>query len=187
MYKFAGMSNLPAETLQIMKGELPDSRQSNLFQPNLYQIVNPAHELVLLAQKINWTYFEQEFKNLYSNTGKPSKPVRVMVSLLILKHLYNHGDETLMDAWLQSPYYQYFSGMDTFQWKPPCDPSDLVYFRKRIGETGIEKIFQYSVQIQGPDVLEKKLIVDTTVQETNIIHPSATRGEKVKRLQVVGI
>lgn len=172
MYKFAGMSNLPAETLQIMKGELPDSRQSNLFQPNLYQIVNPAHELVLLAQKINWTYFEQEFKNLYSNTGKPSKPVRLMVSLLILKHLYNHGDETLMDAWLQSPYYQYFSGMDTFQWKPPCDPSDLVYFRKRIGETGIEKIFQYSVQIQGPDVLEKKLIVDTTVQETNITFPT---------------
>ncbi|NUQ22527.1 MAG: hypothetical protein HUU34_01125 [Saprospiraceae bacterium] len=39
--------------------------------------------------------------------------------------------------------------MDTFQWKQPCDPSDLVYFRKRIGESGVEKIFHYSVQIQG--------------------------------------
>ncbi len=98
MYEFAGMCILEAKSLQIMKGELPNPKQSNLFQPNLYQIVNPAHELVLLAQKINWQYFEQEFKPLYSNTGKPSKPVRVMVSLLLLKHLYNHGDETLMDG-----------------------------------------------------------------------------------------
>ncbi len=158
-----------------MKGELPNPKQGNIFQPNLHQIVNPAHELVLLAQQINWQYFEEEFTPLYSKTGKPSKPVRVMVSLLLLKHMYNHGDETLMDAWVQSPYYQYFSGMDTFQWKPPCDPSDLVYFRKRIGESGVEKIFHYSVQIQGPEVLEKKLIVDTTVQETNIAFPTDTK------------
>ncbi|NUN99295.1 MAG: transposase [Saprospiraceae bacterium] len=59
-----------------MKGELPNPKQGNIFQPNLHQIVNPAHELVLLAQKINWQYFEREFTPLYSNTGKPSKPIR---------------------------------------------------------------------------------------------------------------
>ncbi|MFZ4633296.1 MAG: hypothetical protein ACOYNO_03715 [Saprospiraceae bacterium] len=35
-----------------MKGKLPDQKQASLFEPNLHQIVNPAHELVLLAEKI---------------------------------------------------------------------------------------------------------------------------------------
>jgi hypothetical protein len=35
--------------------------------------------------------------------------------------------------WVQNPYYQAFCGEVEFQWSFPCDPSDLVYFRKRVG------------------------------------------------------
>lgn len=55
-----------AKTLQIMKGRLPDQNQRNLFQPDLNQIKNPAHELLLLADKIDWNYFENEFSPVYA-------------------------------------------------------------------------------------------------------------------------
>jgi IS5 family transposase len=158
-----------------MKGRLPDQNQRNLFQPNLNQIINPAHELSLLADRIDWNHFENEFSGLYSNTGAPAKPIRLMVSLLLLKHMFNHGDETLMKEWVQNPYYQYFSGMSTFQWKYPCDPSDLVHFRNRIGQSGVEKIFKYSVQMHGSQAFEDQITVDTTVQETNVAFPTDTR------------
>ena len=64
-----------------------------------------------------------------------------MTGLLILKQLYNLDDETVMEAWIRDPYMLYFCGEAHFQWIQPCDPSDLVHFRKRIGEKGIEKIF----------------------------------------------
>ncbi len=158
-----------------MKGQLKDQRQVNLFVPNLIQIVNPNHELVVLANEIDWKYFDEAFCGTYSDTGRPSVPTRVMVSLMLLKHMYDLEDETVLTAWVQNPYFQYFSGMDTFQWKAPCNGSDMAHFRKRIGVSGVEKIFQYTVKMHGPEVLEETLITDTTVQETNITFPTDTK------------
>lgn len=53
VYKFARSRKFQAETLQIMKGKLLNQHQANLFQPTLAQVVNPAHELVKLAGKID--------------------------------------------------------------------------------------------------------------------------------------
>jgi len=39
--------------------------------------------------------------------------------------------------WVQNPYGQFFCGWEDFPWELPCDPSDLVYFRQRIGEDGV--------------------------------------------------
>ena len=172
---FAEIFKFRAKSLQIMKGHLKDQRQVNLFVPNLIQIVNPNHELVVLANEIDWKYFDEAFCGTYSDTGRPSVPTRVMVSLMLLKHMYDLEDETVLTAWVQNPYFQYFSGMDTFQWKAPCNGSDMAHFRKRIGVSGVEKIFQYTVKMYGPEVLEETLITDTTVQETNITFPTDTK------------
>jgi len=59
---------------------------------------------------------------------------------MMLKIIYNLGDLAVMEQWIQNPYFQYFCGESEFQWKFPCDPSDLVYFRKRIRNEGIELI-----------------------------------------------
>jgi len=94
---------------------------------------------------IDWQYFEKEFHSLYSPIGQSSVPIRLIVGCLMLKHLYNLGDETLAKAWIENPYMQYFCGMRCFEHKFPFDPSDFCHFRKRIGEEGFEKIFAYSV------------------------------------------
>lgn len=83
---------------------------------------------------------------------------------------------------MQNPYYQAFCGMEHFQWQFPCNPSELVHFRKRIGEAGVERIFQASVSLHGEQALEREVVIDTTVQEKNITFPSDTR----LRVKVIG-
>jgi len=99
---------------------------------------------------------KKSFSSLYSTLGKLAMPIRLMVGSLMLKRIYNLGDETLAAAWKMNPYMQYFCGMAHFEHKFPCDPSDFVHFRKRIGEKGIEKILFYSVTLFGKQAMKNK-------------------------------
>lgn len=164
--------------LQIMLGKTQNQNQRDIFDPLLVDFIDIQHELVLLAEKIDWKYFEDSFAELYSHTGQKSMPIRHMVGSLILKQLYNLGDETLVKAWEMNPYMQYFTGESKFQHKFPCDPSDFVHFRKRIGEEGVSKIFTYSVLIHGKEAESKMVLSDTTVQENNITFPTDAKLAK---------
>ena len=158
-----------------MIGTSPNEKQKHLFLPNLTDFINLRHQLCGLANKIDWHQFETDLAPLYSTTGTPAKPIRLMVGLLILKQIYNLGDETVMAEWVSNPYFQYFCGAVVFQWKFPCDPSDLVHFRHRIGVQGVEKILAVSILIHGKVVLNEDISIDTTAQPKNITYPTDTR------------
>jgi len=155
-----------------MKGRSPDHKQLNMYEQRLTDQLNPKHPLFRLAENIPWDYFEKEFEKLYSHIGRSSHPVRLMVGLLILKQLRNLSDESVVGRWVENPYYQYFCGEAFLQWEFPCHPTDLVYFRKRIGEKGVEKIFQVSIDLHGSKAMEREVLIDTTVQEKNITFPT---------------
>lgn len=163
-----------------MIGKSPNQKQSELFVPLLEDFIDMNHELVLLSKAIDWKTIEKELSVYYSHTGKPSKPIRLMVSCLMLKRIYNLGDETLVEAWVMNPYMQYFSGESYFKHTFPFDPSDLVHFRKRIGEEGIEKIFKHTVELHGSGSKSKQVISDTTVQENNVTYPTDSKLAKKK-------
>lgn len=151
------------------------SPQLGLFS-GLSDQLNQKHPLYQLANRINWSVFEDAFKKYYSEKmGKPAKPIRLMVSLLILKYVRNLSDENLVEAWSENIYFQYFSGEQHFQANIPCVPTELVVFRQRIGEPGVELILQESIRVnQGPkdDGNSMVVSVDTTVQEKNITYPT---------------
>lgn len=155
-----------------MKGRSKDKRELHLFERPLSEMVDPRHRLCKLAEAIPWQRLEEELSGCYSHTGKPSKPVRLMVSLLVLKQLYDLSDESVVERWVENPYYQHFSGETTFQWSFPVHPTDLVKFRHRIGESGVEKILKMSIDLHGSKAQEKEIVVDTTVQEKNITFPT---------------
>jgi IS5 family transposase len=58
--------------------------------------------------------------------------------------------------WGQNPSWQFFCGGEDFQWARPCDPSDLVYFRQRIGEDGVAVIFAASAQMHGKKAARRR-------------------------------
>jgi len=72
--------------------------------------------------------------------GASAKPICLMGRLLILQHLRNLNDESIVGQWAEDAYYQYFCGEQMFAAKEQHVPTELVEFRKRVGEEGIELI-----------------------------------------------
>ena len=157
-----------------MIGNSSIKSQRDLFRPMLEEFIDMQHELVLLGNKIDWNYFEDEFAPYYSDQGAPSVPIRLMVGCLMLKHIYNLGDERIPEFWVRDVYFQHFCGGVFFEHKFPFDPSDFVHFRNRVGESGMGKIFAYSVKLHGKEVPKRSKFVlsDTTVQENNTTFPT---------------
>jgi IS5 family transposase len=71
--------------LQKMIGKSPVQNQRDLFNPLLTDFIDMGHGLVLLAKKIDWSYFEKVFSKHYSHTGQPSMPIRFMVGFPYVK------------------------------------------------------------------------------------------------------
>ena len=143
------------------------------FYSTFEEQLNHSHPLYKLANAIDWNQFDEAFAKHYSaQMGAPAKPIRLIVSLLILKQLRNLSDESVVEQWAENSYYQYFSGQKCFAGSDPCEATELVHFRKRIGEQGMELIFKESIRINGRDGQGKKLSGDTSVQEKNITYPT---------------
>lgn len=158
---------------------------------NLSDILNQSHPLYKLAAKIDWKKFDDAFLPLYcQNNGRPGKPIRLMCGLLILKHLRNLSDESVVEQWSENAYYQYFCGMQEFTPAAPCASSELVHFRNRVGEEGIELIFQESIRVNNEDDDKHHhdtAFIDSTVQEKNISFPTDAKLHKKIVNKVLGI
>lgn len=142
------------------------------FYSTFEEQLSHQHPLYILAGKIEWKVFEQAFQKHYSEEGRPAKPIRLMVALLLLKHIRNLSDESVVEQWMENVYYQYFSGETSYACGVPCEASELVHFRNRIGEEGIELILKESIRVNGDDADDGHVSVDTTVQEKNITFPT---------------
>lgn len=158
---------------------------------NLSDMLNQSHPLYKLADKIDWNKFDDAFLPLYcQNNGRPGKPIRLMCGLLILKHLRNLSDESVVEQWSENAYYQYFCGMQEFTPSAPCASSELVHFRNRIGKKGIELIFQESIRVNNEDDDKRHhdtAFIDSTVQEKNITFPTDAKLHKKIVNKVLGI
>ena len=158
---------------------------------SLSDMLNQSHPLYKLADKIDWAKFDTAFAPLYcQNNGHPAKPIRLMCGLLILKHLRNLSDESLVEQWSENAYYQYFCGMPEFVPGAPCASSELVHFRNRIGEKGIELIFQESIRVNNEEDDDRHhdvAFIDSTVQEKNITYPTDAKLHKKIVRKVLGI
>ena len=150
--------------------------QLNFLQPGLKEQLSNKHPLYVLADRIHWHEFDESFKKHYNETfGRPAKRIRLMTALLLLKHIRNLSDESVVEQWSENAYYQYFSGEQTFTANPPCEASELVHFRNRIGAEGVELILKESIRINGKGGKEDKASIDTTVQEKNITYPTDSK------------
>ena len=78
----------------------------DLFRARLEQIINLKHELVQLADKIDWAWIDGEIAPLYSDQGRPRIETRFAIGLLLLKHTYGLSDEGVCERWVHDPYFQ---------------------------------------------------------------------------------
>ena len=187
----------------------------DLYRQSLEDMVDPRHPLVVLAKRINWVELEARIAPLIVRTlrtersveqddlfgssvqvvgvrggGRPRLPTRLMLSLLYLKHTFNESDEALCERWVDSVSWQYFSGQTYYESRMPCDPTHLGRFRKMIGEEGVELLLIATLETAvssnavKPSEFEK-IIVDSTVMEKAIAHPTDSRLLEIARHQAV--
>ncbi len=148
---------------------------AGLFQAKL----NPNHELLILAEKIDWERMAEELAPKYSKIGRSGKPVRLMVGAHILKHMHDISDEEVAKRLSGDIYWMAFCGIDepfaTEDWQP-LDSSTMTNFRKRIGAEGVQKIEQVVRDhlLTEKRIAPKSQFVDTTAMEKNVAYPTDT-------------
>ena len=124
-----------------------------------------------------------------SNAGRPRLPLRLMVALLYLKHAFNLSDEELCERWSENVVWQFFSGMAYYEPRLPCDATQIGRFRRVLGEAGVEQLLKSTIEASVSMGVVKKsefemIIVDTTVQEKAIAHPTDSRLLEIARHKV---
>ena len=76
--------------------ERRETGEQDLFRSRLDQMIDMTHELVRLAQKIDWRFLEERFGEVYKDGGGLAPlPTRLMAGLAILKHTFNLSDEAV--------------------------------------------------------------------------------------------
>ena len=94
-----------------MRPKTPEpSGSGDLFRSRLDQIINMRHELVRLADEIDWDWIDGQLADLYHDNGRPAVPPRFMVGLLFLKHIHGLSDEGVCERWVHDPYFRYLTG-----------------------------------------------------------------------------
>ena len=133
----------------------------DFFRSRLDQMIDLRRPLAVLSKRIPWHQIEAalaprlahkdrggnllEAMDLFgtseqllsagvSPAGRPRLPIRLMASLLYLKHAFNLSDEELVERWSENCVWQYFSGLEYYEPRLPCDATQLGRFRSAIGE-----------------------------------------------------
>jgi len=176
-----------------MKPRKPLPDQDDLLRSRLVEMIDMRHELVKLAELIDWEVFDREWVGFFpSHTGRPATPPRLVAGLLYLQHAFGLSDEAVVARWAENPYWQHFCGETFFQHRLPIDASSMTRWRNRIGEEGVEWLLTETIKagqragtVKGNDL--KRVTVDTTVMEKNIAHPTDARLYETARRKLVGL
>ena len=159
----------------------PELAPDNSSRVRLQLLVSHEHLLYRLAEAIDWARFEAELGSLYAeDVGRPGLPTRLMVGLHYLKYLFDESDESVVEKYVENPYWQFFCGRTYFEHELPCHPTSLVRWRWRLGAAGVEKLLTETLSTaKREQALRESEIrrvnVDTTVQEKAIAFPTDAR------------
>lgn len=163
-----------------MVQKIDKTPQLEMFKTPLQHFIREEHKLILLSKRINWDWLEAKLSKFYClDNGRPGVPIRTVAGMLLLRRMFNESDESVIERWVENPYWQYFCGEVYFRHEPPFDRTELIKFRKRIGEEGAEILLKMSIDLfPKKEVQEKEILIDTTVQEKNITYPTDAKLQK---------
>jgi len=116
--------------------------------------LDPNNRWVVMSQIIPWDLFAKEYyKNFKTNRGAPTMDARLVLGVVIIKHLLKLDDVGVIEIIQENPYMQYFLGLTAFTSKPVMDSSSLVHIRKRIDlatfEVMTDELIRRSMKIKN--------------------------------------
>ena len=185
----------------------------DFFRSRLDQMIDLRHPLAVLATRMPWASLESALAPCFARkdrpgevcdgddlfgphtqvvgsgvaaAGRPRLPMRLLLSLLYLKHAFDLSDAEVVARWSENVVWQYFSGQAYYAPTLPCDATQIGRFRKMIGEAGVEELLKATITTavtrKAIRVSEfERVSVDTTVQEKPVAYPVDVRRLERRR------
>ena len=134
---------------------------------------------MILVRMIPWNNLEIDFSYLYQSgrnvRDQATKPMRLMLEIILLQHLHNWSDEQAVRKWAEKSLLVEFLWLQDFRNEASLSiSSSLTNLRNKLGSNRMEKILSptVSIAIKSEAVkvkdLKKKVIFDNTVMPNNI-------------------
>ena len=138
--------------------------------------LNENNRWLKIAELIPWEQLENNYSQLFSHTGRPGCDARLVIGLLLLKHMTGTSDREIVQLVCENPYMQAFCGFDNFDVGKHVNPSTLTNVRKRLGDKRFKELEEltYKHLIERKIIKAKGLLVDATVFPEHIRFPTDT-------------
>ncbi len=129
-----------------------------------------------IAKLIPWEEIECKYKRFFSERGRPSLDSRLVIGILLLKHMTGFSDDDIVKFVNENPYMQVFCGLDQFATEPLLNSSSLSKIRKRLGKKYFAELERetYEVLIERKIVKGKGMLLDATVFPEYVRYPTDT-------------
>ena len=127
-----------------------------------------------VAELIPWNELEDEYRQHFSDKGRPATDARLFIGLILLKHMTSLSDREVVRSVQENVYHQAFCGYEHFVTDRSLNPSSLTKLRKRLGDKYFKELEEktYQVLIDRKIIKGKGMLVDATVFPENIKYPN---------------
>jgi IS5 family transposase len=159
--------------------------QTTIWGWLVQQLLDPTHDLLVLAQQIDWEAITDALCPYSHRLGRYAKPLRLMVGLPLLKHRLNLSDARVGPGLHENLYWMAFCGIDVGQVLAqatpgtPCqflEASTMTKWRQRLGPEGTHGLAAVLQQqlVREKSLTRRSMVTDTTAQEKHVAYPTDT-------------
>ena len=123
--------------LEMIRYTPASARTLSLFKTPFEQSLSAENRWVRMADLVPWDELAGVFlASMSQGEGRPSVDLRIVLGVLLVKHIEDISDERTIEYIQENIYAQYFVGLSSFQVDAVFVPHLLVTIRKRLGKKG---------------------------------------------------
>lgn len=155
----------------------PKDREENLLFKELLPFGGKLEEnnrWLKIKGLIPWEELEATYAQQFSNKGRPALDGRLVIGLILLKHMSKLSDVEVVLGLQENVYWQAFCGMGGFAASKQLDASSLTKIRHKLGPKYMKELEDktYRVLIDKKIIKAKGMLVDATVAPEKIKYPN---------------
>jgi hypothetical protein len=127
-----------------------------------------------ISELVPWDELERMYSSRLSRVGRPASDARLVLGLLMLKHMTNLSDGELTKEFSENVYMQAFCGLEHFLTSDILDSSTLTYVRRRLGADFVREMesLTYRTLVDKKIIKGRGMLCDATVVPEKISYPN---------------
>lgn len=136
--------------------------------------LDESNRWMKISKLIPWEELETMYAGKLSKLGRPAHDPRLVIGLLLLKHMTNLSDVDMVRELSENVYMQAFCGYEHFVSVEQLDSSTLTRVRQRIGAEFFRELedVTYRTLVEKKIIKGRGMLCDATVVPEKITYPN---------------